>query len=676
MRNLLLFICCIIVLITSAQEKPGVIFQRYDKSNGLSSNNIRNIAQDNDGFIWIATGNSLQRYDGHHFRTYTTENEPHLLSNDIYNVYCDSQNRLWIYYRYRGIGLWNLNTGEKQNFTPQLTDENSLPDQRVFDFYEDKQGSIWLSIHREGIARFNEDTQDFELFIIDSIVSEPEKRGINTSRTMIDHPTNADELLIGTFNGLFVLNKKTKAVRTLPISKQNTENPIQFNGYEDVILDIYIQDKTTLWIATFGGGVLKYDLNAKTFKSIKLEPPFPANPVKNNFHQISKRDENSLWISIWSKGLFILDKETEELAMVNQKADGSSEMPGALKMLQGKFGHLWVASNRGLIKVYLEKGFTDYQYLGYAIEDVEFNQQTNQYIVLPKTTDQVNVYDKNWNFVRRLKYKPERAFDLNFLEGLHQYKGKFYLQGFEGLYFLDSNLTDIKPVRAFFNQLEENGRLSIISSFIDSKGNLWIGTKVKGILKYNIPKAKLTRYSPNFSGSQPHTDRWIFDIYEDSKGKIWFGTEAGFCFFNPKTQIFSNFPYPENSTELDNVYFKEIVGFAKHPNGKIWIGSRESGLGLFEPESLSNPLFMIKSGDRLRNELLENVIDREPKLYLNLNKGLAVFNKNSQKLDVFTKAFGVNQIQNITKKATWSLAMGLQILLTLNIKIFQNPKFT
>jgi len=642
----------------SAQEKPGVIFQRYDKSDGLFNNNISNITQDNNGFIWIATGNSLQRYDGHYFRTYTTENEPNLLSNDIYNVYCDSQNRLWIYYKYRGVGLWDLNTGEKQNFTPQLNDKTSLPDHRVFEFYEDNQGTIWLSIHMEGMARFNEKTQDFELFIIDSIVPESEKRGINTSRTMIDHPTNDDELLIGTFNGLLVLNKKTKAVRTIPISKKNAENPSQFNGYEDIILDIYIQNATTLWIATYGGGVLRYDLNTKTFKSIKLEPPFPANPVINNFHQISKRDENSLWISIWSKGLFVLDLDTEKLTMVNQKANGSSEMPGALKLLKGKYGHLWVTSNQGLIKIYLKKGFRDYHYLGYAIEDVEFNQQANQYIVLPRTSDHVNIYDKTWNFIRRVKYQPERAFDLNFLEGLHQYNGKFYLQGFEGLYDLNAELTKIKPILPFFEQLNDPERLSIISSYIDSRKNIWMGTKVKGIFRYHIPGEKLYHYSPELTGSQPHTNRWIFDIHEDKNGTIWFGTEAGFCFFNPKTQVFSNFPYPENSKGLDNLYFKEIVGFGENKNGEIWIGSRESGLGLFKPQNLSNPEFMIDSRESLRNELLEHVLENGQKLYLDLNEGLAIFDKHTRELDVFTKAFGVNQIQNITEKGDLVIGNG------------------
>ena len=393
-----------------------------------------------------------------------------------------------------------------------------------------------MSIHRKGIARFNEKTQDFSLFNIDRIVPKQERRSINTVRTIIDHPTHKDELLIGSFNGLFILNKKTKAVRQLPIGKDNAENPSQINGYEDVILDIYVQNDSTLWIATFGGGILRYDLNTETFRAIKLDSAFPANPVKNNFHQISKRDDNSLWVTIYNKGLFILDLESESLKMVNKKADGTSELPTVLKFLKGKFGHLWLSSDQGLIKIYTDKGFTDYQYIGYPIEDIEEDTLTKRKLVLPKTTNHINIYDEDWNLMRKVTYEPVRAFDLNFLEGLHNYQGQYFVQGFEGLYRLDSDLSQIKPVLPFFEQLDEKGRLSIISSFIDSKGNLWMGTKIKGVFRYDIRQEKLHHYNRFFEGSQPHSNRWIFSFYEDKSGLIWFGSEAGYCYYDPKSE--------------------------------------------------------------------------------------------------------------------------------------------
>jgi len=668
------FICFIFTFIVSAQEKPGVVFQRYDKSDGLSSNRIGDIAQDADGFIWIATGNSLQRFDGHYFRTYTTANEPALLSNAVKRIYIDSKNRLWLYDSYKGLGLWDLNTGEKQNFTPKLNDSSSLPDHRVFDIYEDRNNTIWLSIHLKGIARFNEKTQDFSLFNIDRILPEPERRGVNTTRTMIDHPAQKDELLIGSFNGLFVLNKKTKAVKQLPIGKDNAEKPSQINGYEDIILDIYIQNDSTLWIATFGGGILKYDLNTQTYRSIKIDSPFPRNQIKNNFHQISKKDDNNLWVTIYNKGLFILNLENESLTMVNKKADGKSEMQTVLKFLKGKFGHLWLSSDKGLIKIYTNKGFTDYQYVGYPIDDIEEDVQDKLKLVLPQATDHVVIYDENWDLIKKLYYEPVRKFDFKLLIGLHRYQGQYFLQGFEGLYRLDSSLSQIKPVQPFFEQLKENGRLSIISSFIDSKGNLWMGTKVKGIFRYDIPNEKLYHYNRFFEGSQPHSNRWIFSFYEDSSGLIWFGSEAGYCFYDPKSEKFSNFPYPQNSKALDNIYLKECVGFAENPNGDMWVGSRESGLALFDRQNFAEPKFLLNSEKHFRNKLLDKVFEHNQNLYLHFNEGFSIVDKTSKASTNFTKAFGVNHIRDITKNGQLVIGNGFASPERLDYQNIPSPK--
>ncbi len=671
----LCFLFFFFLLTSTAQEKQGVIFQRYNIQDGVDGNNVRSITQDNRGFIWLATGNSLQRFDGHYFRTFTTANEPDLLTNNITRVFCDSKNRLWIYYNFKGIGLWDLNTGEKQNFVPDLNDDSSLPDHRIFDIYEDNDKNIWLSIHLKGLAKYDENNKSFKLYSIDKIFPEKEKRDINTVRAIIDHPTNKNELLIGSFNGLLILNKKTKEVRQLPINKNNAENPEIFNGYENVILDFYLQNDSVLWIATFGGGILRYNLNTNTFRSIKIDSPFPANPVKNNFHQFAEKDSNSLWVTLYDKGLYNLNIETEQLQMINQQKNGLSELSSTLKILNGKFGYLWLSSRNGLIKTYTKKGIQDYQYLGYAISDVYTDSTRKLKIVLPYNSDHINIYDDNWNLIRTINYKPVRDFDLNFLESIHYYNGRFYIQAFEGLYYLNSNLTAIKPVQPFYNQLGEIGRLSIISSYLDSKGNLWIGTKVKGIFKYNINKQNLLQFKPTLSGSQPHTDRWIFDFYEDKSGLIWFGTETGFSFYNPKNKRFTNFPYPDNSKNLDQIYFKECIGFSDNQDGDIWIASRESGMGLFDPKNLKSPKLMLKSKTHFRNELLNKLIESKKKNYLLLDKGLAIIDNSSKKVKSFTKAFGVNHIQDIKDNGNVIIGNGYANFSKLDFTNLQKPIF-
>ena len=45
-------------------------FSNFTIKDGLSQNHIKEIYQDNKGFLWIGTGNGLNRYDGYKFTSY------------------------------------------------------------------------------------------------------------------------------------------------------------------------------------------------------------------------------------------------------------------------------------------------------------------------------------------------------------------------------------------------------------------------------------------------------------------------------------------------------------------------------------------------------------------------------------------------------------------------------
>lgn len=65
----------------------------YTADKGLSSNHTYDTAQDSNGFIWIATDNGVNRFDGHGFHRYTVENG--LPSNDVVQVFVDRSGRIW-----------------------------------------------------------------------------------------------------------------------------------------------------------------------------------------------------------------------------------------------------------------------------------------------------------------------------------------------------------------------------------------------------------------------------------------------------------------------------------------------------------------------------------------------------------------------------------------------------
>jgi signal transduction histidine kinase/ligand-binding sensor domain-containing protein len=72
------------------------IRRHYSIEHGLPSNQIHNLLQTRDGFLWIATHNGLARYDGRQFRVFNRSNTPQLPANDTRVLYETDDGILWI----------------------------------------------------------------------------------------------------------------------------------------------------------------------------------------------------------------------------------------------------------------------------------------------------------------------------------------------------------------------------------------------------------------------------------------------------------------------------------------------------------------------------------------------------------------------------------------------------
>ncbi|MDD5152106.1 MAG: two-component regulator propeller domain-containing protein, partial [Flavobacterium sp.] len=78
----------------------NVFAQSYNKistfstNEGLPSNHIYDIVEDNNGFLWIATNNGIARFDGKYFYNYTVKNG--LPSNDVLQVIKEKNGTIWV----------------------------------------------------------------------------------------------------------------------------------------------------------------------------------------------------------------------------------------------------------------------------------------------------------------------------------------------------------------------------------------------------------------------------------------------------------------------------------------------------------------------------------------------------------------------------------------------------
>jgi signal transduction histidine kinase/ligand-binding sensor domain-containing protein len=87
------------LIFTCSLSAQGLTVQTrfYGLEEGLSHRDVQSIYQDQQGFIWMGTRYGLNRFDGHKFTWYTEEKNG-LQSNEINHILEDQNGRLWLFY--------------------------------------------------------------------------------------------------------------------------------------------------------------------------------------------------------------------------------------------------------------------------------------------------------------------------------------------------------------------------------------------------------------------------------------------------------------------------------------------------------------------------------------------------------------------------------------------------
>src|SRR5215813_3383542 len=90
-RGILLLLCLLTGAASMAQEHSYI---NYDVKDGLAGSTVYDLCQDKFGFIWFATEAGVSRFDGSHFKNFTTADG--LPETEIIKLFPDSKGRVWM----------------------------------------------------------------------------------------------------------------------------------------------------------------------------------------------------------------------------------------------------------------------------------------------------------------------------------------------------------------------------------------------------------------------------------------------------------------------------------------------------------------------------------------------------------------------------------------------------
>ena len=288
-----LLVCTMSLRAASLSLDNPLTFKTITTTTHLPTNEIRNLYQDSEGYIWISTYNGLLRFDGYSTVIYRSDSQNKDRNIDGFvNIVAEDQDHcLWIG-TYSGLYMLDKRKGNLQKVVSPLLQVSYIEAIACT-----SNGDVWVGANK-GIFRRKAGSVNFEL--CDPLIQEYQRPFYDVKSIIED---NKGQVWIGTWaQGLLRYDPHKN----------------QYYQYKDINASgsahtLFQDSHNNLWIGTWRHGLAKlenpYDMDNHTFKYFTHKSDDPQSLCDNIVYTISQ-DPNSgkLWIGSRS-GLSILELE-------------------------------------------------------------------------------------------------------------------------------------------------------------------------------------------------------------------------------------------------------------------------------------------------------------------------------------------------------------------------------
>lgn len=576
-------------------------FRQLSVNEGLSQNSVVSIAQDQHGFLWIATQEGLNRYDGKEFKVYDKKfsditQVSHL---QLGKVYADSKNRIWI--------IPESSIPEKLN----SSGTEFIPVAGVSAascIKEDSNGNIWIGSFSGQLFKLNEAIQSFELIwkdpskeIIDIDVFDNDNLLLtfNHDVAIWDIQTQtptfleisqdkiifscgaldaAGNIWIGTLNaGVWVVHNGSQILVQKIDQDQKSENS------SNMVLDIQEDSNGNVWVATYGGGLNLFNLKEKSAFNYKYSKQNPRSLHYNDVLCVFEDYTGTVWFGTDGAGVSFHDAYLEKFNFFhNQQVPEDINIDVVRALFVDEFKKVWIGTSG--------KGLTSYD-------------PTNR-------SWKTHTHSKNnLNSIRS-----NRVMSL-----LGDESGKLWI-GYqeEGL-----SILDLKTGKFQHFDSQSDVKLpakTVWKVFKDSNNRYWLATRNEGLIQFDPQRGVQHQFIHDPSDPYSIPDNNIRTIEQGRNGDLWIGTEnQGIARLDIESGQFHSLSYQEgNSKSISSNSIKSLYFDGKNT---LWIGTNGTGINILNIDT--GALTRISTKDGLANDVIYGILtDSSGNLWLSSNKGI------------------------------------------------------
>ena len=156
LRLLFLFFISIFALGAGAAVPQRLYFNHYTNRDGLTQNSVNFLLQDKQGFIWVATKDGLNRFDGFRFRHVDTDGGESC--SFAITLYEDSDGFIWVG-AHNGVFIYDPGTERLRKLKPENGMQITKP---VTEFLPGRDGSMLMLVESEGAYHYDKRTEVLE----------------------------------------------------------------------------------------------------------------------------------------------------------------------------------------------------------------------------------------------------------------------------------------------------------------------------------------------------------------------------------------------------------------------------------------------------------------------------------------------------------------------------------
>ena len=627
---------------------PNLKFENLDTSEGLSSSTCTEIFQDSEGFLWFATIDGLNKYNGYEFEIYRSIlNDSTSISNNRINAITeDKYGNIWVgtnnglnvfnkktdrFYRidlYRQVSLSNsprkvindvlydeknnvlwvatnngairiilegsLITQDKLDLSYYMNDRsnaNSLDDNSVNSVVVDGKDDVFLITDGQYLNRYNGETDNFDRIYIDH--ERPYELNHLPKSVFVD---SDDDFWIGNDLSNIILWSR----------KNNSFTHLSFADVHIPYRNLHRDNQGIIWASSDGHGLFLLNKEEKKVEQQIINNHFDLFSLPNNKPSALFEDSSGiLWIGSYDKGVSKLDPAKYSFGHYYYQPDNAYGLNEKIiqSVLQDDKERIWISAYNGGLNLFNEEKKT---YKHYSHEYGNSNSlSSNKILYTFESSDGkiwictldggLNSFDPEHERFIRYEHRPDDLSSIgqnSVWAGVEDHQKRLWL----GL--RTEGLSLFNPYTKIFQSykntsLNENGLASnsIVCLFIDSKKRLLVGTA----LGLNIVELeKIEEYAPEQihffevreNGVQGNRINYIT---EDHLGNIWLGTDNGIRKLDNDLKLIKS--YSSQNGLPNNL----VVGLKEDDNYNFWI-STKSGLSFLNPTTHQFRNFNVHDG--------------------------------------------------------------------------------